>query len=384
MNQNQRLHHFLNSKIFITLVTLILTSILIFIVSKISFIFRPLQVFLNVVGLPLIIALILYYLFMPVMKFLTKKGLNRNASIFVIFLIIIFVVLIFLIWIIPIFREQLVSLFKEFPNYYETVSNEIGAFFNSESYVQFQEYIDQALVAISNSFSTFSSDFISRTFSRIGSTFGTIVNVALGLVTAPIMFYYLLKEDYKILPFISKAFPTKARPAIKHIGKDVNSQLSLYIRGQLIVALSVAIMFTIGYSLIGLPYAIALGAISGLLNIIPYLGSMLAMIPALIIAVVHSPIMVVKVLIVAVVEQTLEGRIISPKVLGDNLNIHPIVILLVLLTAGQLYGITGVIIGVPVFACIKVLVKYAFAYFKEKTDLYPEHEELDDMIENAQ
>lgn len=380
MNRDSRLKYFLNSKFFITLITLILTALLIFVVSKISFIFRPLRVFLQVVSLPLIISLILYYLFMPVMKFLTKKGATRNQAILVVFLIIIVVILILILWMAPLIWDQLVSLFSEFPKYYETISNEIAAFFNSESYFQFQSYIDQALESVASSIKDFSTDFISNSVSKIGSTFGTLFNLGLALITAPIMFYYLLKEDHKIMPFITRLVPTKSRDTIRHIGSDLNSQLSLYIRGQLIVALAVSIMFTIGYTLIGLPYAVALGVISGFLNIIPYLGSMLALIPALIIAIVHSPFMIVKVLIVAFIEQTLEGRIISPKVLGDNLNIHPIVILLVLLTAGQLYGVTGVIIGVPVFACLKVLVKYGFAYFKEKTDLYPEHEELDDII----
>ena len=67
--------------------------------------------------------------------------------------------------------------------------------------------------------------------------------------------------------------------------------------------------------------------------------------------------------------------------LGDNLDIHPVTILLILLTAGQLYGLTGVIVGIPLYAMAKVIVKYLFSYFKQKTDLYPEAEELDDIIE---
>lgn len=380
MEPKHSLKSFLNSRFFIILISLLLSASLIFITSKISFIFRPLQVFINVVALPLIISLILYYLCMPIMKYLTSKGVNRNQSIFVIFLIIIFVILIFFIWIIPILREQLSSLIREFPKYYDTVTNQIGAILNNPSIRQFQEIFDQGIEGFIESFKNFASNFVARSVSQIGSTFGTIVSVGLGLVTAPIMFFYLLKEDYKILPALTKLVPTKYRPTIKHFSAEINQQLSLYIRGQVIVAVAVSIMFTIGYSIIGLPYAIALGVISGFLNIIPYLGSMLALVPALIIAVVHSPIMIVKVLIVAFIEQTLEGRIISPKVLGDNLNIHPIVILLVLLTAGQLYGVTGVIIGVPIYACIKVVVKYLFAYFKERTNLYPEEEELDDII----
>lgn len=368
----QRFNRFINSRIFIGLVTILLSLLIILITSQVSFIFKPLKVFINVVSIPLIISLILYYLFMPVMKFLTKQGANRNQSILVVFLLIILLIVFFIIWLIPVLREQIGSLIEEFPNYYDAVSEQISHFFNSETYAQFSSFIDSAVVNIENAIKSYSETFISRTVASLGSTVGAIASISLALITAPIMFYYLLKEDYKLPNQVMKFIPTKNRKTVRQMIREINEQLSLYIRGQLIVAMSVAMMFMIGYTIIGLPYGVALGIISGFLNIIPYLGSFLAMIPALIIAIVHSPMMIVKVLIIAFIEQTLEGRIISPKVLGNNLNIHPIVILIVLLTAGQLYGVTGVIIGVPVYAVLKVFLRHAFNYFKERTKLYEE------------
>ncbi len=308
------------------------------------------------------------------MKRLTKMGVSRNISIFIIFFLIILSITFFIVWLIPLLREQTTSLFEEFPNYYDSLSEIVSHFLSSDAYAQFSQYIDTAIESFSSSFSEFASNFISNTNSSLRSTIGAIVSVILGLITAPIMFFYLLKEDYKLPASITYIIPTKVRPTVRQFLSEINEQLSLYIRGQLIVALAVAIMFMIGYTVIGLPYGIALGIISGFLNIIPYLGSFIAMIPALIIAIVHSPFMVVKVLIVAFIEQTLEGRIISPKVLGTNLNVHPITILIVLLTAGQLYGFTGVVIGVPVYAVAKVFVRYAFIYFKKRTGVYDEAE----------
>ena len=372
MQQKERFKRFINSRIFIGLITILLTLLIILLTSQVSFIFRPFQVFINVVSIPLIISLILYYLFMPIMRYLTQQGSTRNQSIFVVFLLIILIFFILLIWIIPVLRDQIGSLFNEFPNYYNAVSEQISHFINSDTYVQFSSFIESMVITIENAIVNYSETFISNTVASLGSTFGAIVSISLALITAPIMFYYLLKEDYKIPIQLMKFVPTKNRATIRQMIREINQQLSLYIRGQLIVALAVAIMFMIGYSIIGLPYAIALGIISGILNIIPYLGSFIAMIPAVIIAVVHSPFMVLKVLIVALVEQTLEGRIISPKVLGDNLKIHPIVILIVLLTAGQLNGVTGVIIGVPVYAVMKVFLRHGFNYFKKRTKLYDE------------
>ena len=147
-------------------------------------------------------------------------------------------------------------------------------------------------------------------------------------------------------------------------------QVAQYIRGQIIVAICVAIMFCIGYSIVGLDYAIALGVVSGFLNIIPLLGSFIAVIPAFIIALITSPVMVLKVAIVMMVEQTIEGRFIAPQVLGNNLKIHPVTILIVLLSAGKAFGLVGVILGVPGYAVIKVIVGEFYELYRERSGAY--------------
>ncbi len=129
-------------------------------------------------------------------------------------------------------------------------------------------------------------------------------------------------------------------------------------------------MFFIGYSIIGLPYALLLAFFAGILNIIPYLGSFIAIIPSMIIGIADSPVLFLQVLIVFAIEQTIESRVISPKVLGDNLQVHPITILIVLLTAGRLYGVAGVIIGVPTYAILKVVFGYLLDYLQHRTNLY--------------
>lgn len=318
----------------------------------------------------------------PIMVFFQKRDISKTASAWLTIIIDALVVILLFIWLLPMLWSQLSQLFMEFPTYWNTLVHSIETFLQSEQFtgIVAQFDIEEIIQRISTAISQRLGDIVNTTVSGLGSTISVLVTIGLGLVTAPVLLYYLLKEDEKVAPLILKFFPTAKRATIARYLKDVNNQLSLYIRGQLTVAMSVAIMFSIGYTIIGLPYGVALGIMSGFLNIIPYLGSFLAMIPAVIIGIVHSPFMLVKVLIVAFIEQTLEGRIISPKILGDNLKIHPTLILVVLLTAGKLYGITGVIIGVPVFAIIRVTFYYLFDYLKDKTDLYPEEEELDETL----
>ena len=175
---------------------------------------------------------------------------------------------------------------------------------------------------------------------------------------------------------MTNMLPTAWRNDTSTVLTQVNLQLSSYVRGQLIVAGTIAIMFSIMFSIIGLKYAVVIGISAGFLNLIPYLGSFLAIIPAFIIALVAGPLMVIKVAIVFVIEQTIEGRFVSPLVLGSKLNIHPITILFVLLTSGKIFGFWGVLIGIPVYASAKVIVVYFYKWYRKISRLY-EDEELE-------
>lgn len=371
----------LESKAFAAMFLVFFAILIIYLFTKISFVFNPIKGFFSIMGFPFVATLILYYMSRPIMVFFQKKDFSKTTSTWLTILVDSLVIILLFIWLLPMLWSQLSQLIKEFPAYWNSLVHSIETFLQSDQFtgIAAQFDIEEIIQKISATISQRAGDIVNTTVSGLGSTIGVIVTIGLGLVTAPVLLYYLLKEDEKVAPQILKFFPTSKRPIIARYLGDINNQLSLYIRGQLTVAMAVAIMFSIGYTVIGLPYGVALGILSGFLNIIPYLGSFLAMVPAIIIGIVHSPFMLVKVLIVALIEQTLEGRIISPKILGNNLKIHPALILVVLLTAGKLYGVTGVIIGVPVFAIIRVTFNYIFAYFKEKTNLYPE-EEPDDVL----
>lgn len=117
-------------------------------------------------------------------------------------------------------------------------------------------------------------------------------------------------------------------------------------------------------------YGLTLGILAGLLNLIPYLGSFLALVPSVVIAAFISPILLIKVLLVFAVEQTLEGRVVSPLVLGSKMSMYPVTTIIVLLASGKLFGLVGVIVGIPVYAIIKILVTHLFEWFKKVSGLY--------------
>jgi len=150
----------------------------------------------------------------------------------------------------------------------------------------------------------------------------------------------------------------------------MDTQVGSYIQGQIIVATCIGLLLFIGYLIIGLDYAITLAIIAAVTSVIPYLGPMIAIIPAIIIALVESPFMLVKLAIVWAAVQFLEGNLISPNIMGRTMKIHPLTIIVVLLIAGNLFGIIGVILGIPGYAILKVFVTYLYDKFRERYDRY--------------
>lgn len=126
----------------------------------------------------------------------------------------------------------------------------------------------------------------------------------------------------------------------------------------------------IGFTIIGLEYAPVLALIAAFTNVVPYLGPAIAITPALIVAIVTSPFMVVKLIIVWTIVQLIEGKFISPQIMGRNLRVHPITIIFIILTAGNLFGIVGILLAVPGYALLKVFVTHVFEFFKIRSKLY--------------
>ncbi len=358
------------NKLAFTLLSTLLVLLIIYLLIEVRVIFRPFFVILDVVLVPVIFAALFYYLFKPVRDWLEKKGVNRITAVFIVFLIIIVVIAVLIFSIMPFLYEQLTLFVTEFPANWNLFINSIDGFLEEYGLEQFQGGINDAITQFTLRITENIQNYLGRASSIITNAIGSVVNIVISFVTAPILLYYMLKEGEKLKPAVVKLAPKKVRNVFASFLSDTNKQLSLYIRGQILVAIGVAIMFLIGYNIIGLPYGSVLALVSGILNVIPYLGTFIAIVPAFIIAIVHSPVMVLYVLIVFTIEQTIEGRILSPKILGDNLEIHPITILIVLLVSGRLFGFSGIIIGVPLYAIIKVAAKYVHRYLTIHTDIY--------------
>lgn len=361
---------FLNNQVVTALLIALLCLLIILTFTKVSHLFRPIAQFLGIVGLPIVISGLLFYILNPLVNLMEKYGIKRVWGITLLFVLIIGLIGWGLIILVPKLESQTMSFIKNWPNYWKIIESKISDVLSFPIFDKIGEPLEKALNELFASISNLTKSISKNAFKGIGSLVGAVASIVVTVVTVPFILFYLLKDGKQLMPYATQFLPTKMRKPTIVVLKDINKQLSSYVRGQVTVAFAVAIIFIVGFSVIGLEYSVTLGILAGFLNLIPYIGSALATIPAVVLAMVSGPKMLIAVIIVFIIEQTLEGRFVSPLVLGSQLKIHPITIIFVLLTSGKLFDVLGVILGIPGYAALKVIVTHAFDWYKEVSGLY--------------
>ncbi len=371
------------------LVTLLLVGCIIFIYEKISFIFYPIVVFLRTVVLPVILALILYYLLRPVLNLLMKWKIPKIWSILIIYVAGISIISLFVTLIFPFLKEQFMNLIQEFPIYFMQVVHSIQDFLESsklnDTLAKYNFNLNEVLNNISNQLNDTVKDGAKELGTGIATGItgfiSTLTGIVIALVTVPFILFYLLKDGEKLPNFAMKLLPPRMREGTAFVLKQADHQISSYIQGQILVAFCIGIMVTIGFLIIGLDYAVVLGFLAMVTSVVPYLGPIIAITPAAIIAIVNAPLMLLKLAVVWTIVQFVEGKFISPQIMGKSLHVHPITIIFVLLTAGSIFGVPGVILGIPGYAVLKVFITHFFYLFKKRYNKYTDDVSLEYEIE---
>lgn len=353
-----------------TLVVIILTAVAILLLRQIDFIFYPFIVLFSNIFIPLLIGVVLYYLFNPIISFFEKKKVPRIVSIIVFYLILILLI----VWAssaaLPALYEQIELLVQAFPGYIESLSNNLEPFFSrfisSDNFNQLSSQVEGLLSDLPER----AVDFLQGGISGLSNVISGVTNVVVTTIFVPVILFFLLKDDKQFASTFINILPPSWRKDFIRVIKQMSNQAGSYVKGQMIVATALGLMTYIGFKIIGLKFAGVLGLTTGLLSVIPYLGPTLSFIPAITIAMLDSWFMVVKLLIVWVVVQFIEGNILQPNIMGQQLSIHPLTIIIILFVAGDMAGIFGMIFGVPIYAILKVFVLYWFERYKIRYNNY--------------
>ncbi|MBB1062612.1 AI-2E family transporter [Limosilactobacillus fastidiosus] len=348
-------------------VVLLTIATLIFVCTKIQFIFKPFWTFLSVVFVPLLLSGFLYYMLNPILNLIMKVKIgkfhmNRGVASLLIVVILILIIAWGISALIPPVVKEISQLVNHLP---QTVSG-LQKLMNNTiknsplKRVDLNAYYRQ----FDHQLAAYAQKILKGLSERVGDIIGMITNITVVTITVPVMLFYMLKDGSKLAPAIQKWLsPHHAKEVNQLLGK-MNNTLSSYIAGQVIECLFVGIFTSVGYLLIHEPLALVLGIVAGLCNIIPYVGPYIGIAPALFVSLTMAPDKLIWVIVVVLVVQQIDGNIIYPNIIGKTLKIHPLTIIVLLLAAGHIAGIGGMILCIPFYAILKTVVEYMFDIYR--------------------
>ncbi|SFE00592.1 Predicted PurR-regulated permease PerM [Bacillus sp. OV194] len=353
-----------NTKAFRIGYAIIILLVIVLLSSKVEFIFRPVEIIFTTLFFPFLIGGVIFYLLRPIVYYLDRHKVPKVLSILIIYLLFIGLgtLLVFLLG--PQLQSQFKSLINNAPQIVDSLNDKVNSLKQNEWFSRFQQNDYITIDSLTSKASDYAKGFAGNIGTKISSLIGIITSVATVIVTVPFIVFYLLKDSEGLGNRVENFLPYLKAAEAKRILKDMDEALSSYIQGQATAAFLVGVMMYIGYSIIGLDYSLILAIVAMITNIIPFLGAFIAFIPAIIIGLIMSPLMALKVAIVVIVVQQIDGNVTSPLIMGRKLDVHPLTVILILLVAGNMGGFLGMILAVPFYALLKVIVSHTYRLYQ--------------------
>lgn len=333
---------------------ILMIVIILFVCTKLSFIFEPLFTFISTLFFPFLISIFLYFLLNPVVNLIEKAKIPRTLAILILYVIFVGAIVLVIGLIGPVVVRQINQLINNIPEYVKSSKDLFNYLMHTDLYNWVQE--QKLLEKVNSSMLKWLTDFTDNITAGMQTAIGVITSITVTIITVPFILFYMFKDGKKFPLAVMRFIPVNYRNEGLNIIRETGETLGTYIQGQTLVCLAVGFLTFIGFLIIHLPYALLLGLIIAVTNIIPYLGPFIGAAPAVIVGLLDTPSKALLAVIVVVVVQQIDGNIMSPLIIGKRLDMHPLTIIVLLLVAGNLAGVLGMILAVPVYAVAKTVV----------------------------
>jgi predicted PurR-regulated permease PerM len=324
--------------------------------------------------LPFVAGLALAYFLDPVADRLQRLGLSRIMATVVILIAFIIVLVLAFVILVPVLATQMADFSGKLPDYLTRLQALITSF--DPKWLEQRFGVDaNSLKEGLNSVLTSGLGLVTTVFSSLWSSGMALVSVVSLFVVTPVVAFYMLLDWDRMVATVDSWVPRDHVATVRAIATDINTATAGFVRGQGTLCLVLGAMYAVGLTLTGLNFGILIGLFAGLISFIPYVGSLTGLVLAVGVAVVQfwqDWLMVVVVACVFFVGQFIEGNILSPKLVGKSVGLHPVWLMFALFAFGALFGFVGLLIAVPAAAAIAVLVRFAIARYLE-SPLYKGH-----------
>jgi predicted PurR-regulated permease PerM len=341
--------------------------------------FVALGLLLHVLGgavTPFVLGIVLGYLLDPIVHRLERLGLNRLGASIVILAAFVIVFALILVVLAPILGSQFIGFTQRLPNYVvrlQELAVDQGNALLEKYGGPWRERLGLGAPLSSAQIQNSIGDLVAQgaqwllnTLRSLASGGAAIFSFLSFVVFTPVVAFYMLLDWDKMLATVDSWLPLDHRDGLRQIAREINHALAGFMRGQSLVCLFLGLWYGVGLSLIGLDFGFLIGVVGGVLSFIPYVGSLTALVFSLGVAIVQGwPSWNLFFLALAVVGcgQFLEGNVLSPRLVGHSIGLHPVWLMFALVAFGALFGFTGLLIAVPMSAAIGVLARHLLGLY---------------------
>ncbi len=343
--ENMKLKQHLNKKRLIIYLNIALVLVIIFLFERLAGFSRYLEI-LKEFLFPLAVSLFIYYMMRPLVRAMSRKKMARSVAAGIMLLALLAVLVLTVVFGWSVLSEQVTGGFFR----------DLQQSFKSEAW---RENINKNFFGldISSSIIGFINNLTDSLGKVLMNTLKGAADVGLKIIIVPFAVFYLLKDDKRMASALLRLVPEKNRQNVRSVVEIVDTKLAKYIVCQLTVALVIGVLMFLGYTILGFKSSLFLGFFTLITSIIPFLGAIISVIPGVLIGLTMSPGYGIAVVVMAIIMQQLEGNIITPKIVGDKLKLHPLGVIVIITVCTALFGVLGAFTGVPLYLIISTIIE---------------------------
>jgi predicted PurR-regulated permease PerM len=283
----------------------------------------------------------------PVAHWFSERKVPRGLSVLIVYVLLLSLLSLLLVLLVPIVASQSIQFLSNLSSYYSDAASSFG---KGRAFLQLAGLTDNLALAIQGIQESITNSFTSL-FSTVKGFFGGLAALFIILVLA----FYMVVEDKKVREYFKSLAPIEYQPYVAHLMKKMSLKMGQWMRGQIILGVIVGVAAYIGLSILGVPYALLLALIAGVLEVVPYVGPIISVVPAAVIGFAQSPIIGLCVVALYLIIQQIENHLLVPKVMQAVTGLNPIISILALLIGIKVAGLVGAVFSIPL-AMVGVVV----------------------------
>ncbi len=310
---------------------------------------------------PFVAAALLAYIGDPLVDRLEKFKFPRTIAVLTVFVLTFVMLGLLVLLIVPLASAQVGALAEAIPGYVSWIEERVLPSL-AKQLGQGPGGDEVGLAAFLSQYGSTAGELGTKMLSSLTRSGGAILSGLVSLFLIPVVTFYMLRDWDHMMDYFRTLIPESSRETTLTLAREADESLGGFLRGQLMVMLSLSAIYTTGLYLIGLKFALAIGVVAGLVSFVPYLGFIVGIGLAGLSAASepNAAIMLLFVFLVFAVGQAIEGMFLTPKLVGDRIGLHPVVVIFSVLAGGQLFGFFGILLALPAAAVVSVLLRFAY------------------------